>query len=172
MMASCSFSSLVNDEDSCGQSAHYLSAATCVPLSECQKEVSQHLNSKKVYGDKKTDSEMKLILARAGKKKIIINDRFLSLIYRLFEIIYFILFGIIRHFHIFTFCPHHRDAYGIGWQNSRTRCSVPEEIAAHKKSSAKDERGIDSIESGTIFRSSGTLIRIGSRKYNNVSTAD
>ena len=52
MMASCSFSSLVDDKDSCGQTAEYLSVVTCVFLSECQK-VLQHLNSNKKYGDLK-----------------------------------------------------------------------------------------------------------------------
>lgn len=61
-MASCSFSSLIDDESGCGQS----STATCVSLAECEKDICNHLNNMKVFADQKTDSEMKLILARAG----------------------------------------------------------------------------------------------------------
>ena len=64
---SCSFSSLIDDITSCGQSLyHYSSSITCTSLTECQKDVSQHLSATNVFGDKRTDSEMKLILARAG----------------------------------------------------------------------------------------------------------
>ena len=66
-MASCSFSSLIDDTSSCGQSSDSSSTAvTCVSLTECQKDVSQHLRTMKVFADERTDSEMKLILARAG----------------------------------------------------------------------------------------------------------
>ena len=64
-MASCSFSSLIDDTASCGQSIYYSSTAV-VSLTECQKDVSQHLNTMNVFADERTDSEMKLILARAG----------------------------------------------------------------------------------------------------------
>jgi len=67
-MASCSFASFIADEDSCGQSLYYSTTAACVPLTECQKDVSQHLNSAKVFGDQNVDNEMKLLLARAGKQ--------------------------------------------------------------------------------------------------------
>ena len=66
-MASCLFASLVNDEDGRGKSQHYQSAAACVSLDLCDKDIQQHLSFAKVYGEKVIDSEMKLILARAGK---------------------------------------------------------------------------------------------------------
>ena len=37
MMATCSFSSLVDGENSCSQTAQYISVRTYVSLSECQK---------------------------------------------------------------------------------------------------------------------------------------
>ena len=52
-MASCFFASFVHEEDVCGQSSHYRSAVFCTSLVSCDKDVSQHLRSTKVY-DKRT----------------------------------------------------------------------------------------------------------------------
>ena len=69
-MASCSFSALIDaQKSSCGQTSYFLPTAACVSLSECKKETLAHLKYKKVFGEEKADSEMKLILARAGKSE-------------------------------------------------------------------------------------------------------
>ena len=60
---SCLFSTLVDQTSSCGQTA---TSASCISLSECQRDVLHHLRFLNVFGDAKTDSKMKLILARAG----------------------------------------------------------------------------------------------------------
>ena len=65
-MASCSFLSFIEDPTSCGQSLYYTATATCVSLTECQKDISQYLNNMNVFADEKTESEIKLILGRAG----------------------------------------------------------------------------------------------------------
>ena len=59
-MASCSFSFTIEDTGGCG---HGLT----VTLRECQKDITQHLNTMNVFGDDKNVDEMKLILARAGE---------------------------------------------------------------------------------------------------------
>ena len=71
---SCSFSTLVDQNSSCGQTA---TSASCISLSECQRDVLHHLRFLSVFGDAKTDSEMKLILACAGENA----STFVSFIY-------------------------------------------------------------------------------------------
>ena len=60
----CSFSILVDQTCSCDQTA---TSASCISLGECQRDVLHHLRFLNVFGNAKTDSEMKLILARAGE---------------------------------------------------------------------------------------------------------
>jgi hypothetical protein len=64
-MASCGLSKLVGG--SCGSSADNPANVECVVLGTCDKEIQGHLFSYRVYGDPDLDSEVKLILARAGK---------------------------------------------------------------------------------------------------------
>ena len=71
---SCSFFTLVDQNSSCGQTA---TSASCISLSECQRDVLHHLRFLSVFGDAKTDREMKLILARAGENA----STFVSFIY-------------------------------------------------------------------------------------------
>ena len=75
---SCSFSTLVNQNSSCGQTA---TSASCISLGECQRDVSYHLSFLNVFGDANTDSEMKLILARAGEHASTFVTFFINLIY-------------------------------------------------------------------------------------------
>ena len=65
-----------------------------------------------------------------------------------------------------TICPRHRDAYGLRWRSQKTRCAIPMEIAGHKSTSAKGDRGIDSVLSAMVYRCTGLIVSIGSRKYN------
>jgi hypothetical protein len=61
-MASCGYSLLLQNADSCGISSEYPKHVVFVMLKGCD-----HLKFCKISGDKATDSKMKLLLARAGK---------------------------------------------------------------------------------------------------------
>jgi len=41
-----------------------------------------------------------------------------------------------------TICPRHRELFGSRWQSGRSIFSIPDEIAAHKSSSAKGLCGL------------------------------
>jgi len=64
-MASCNYSTLVGG--TCGSSTYNPSIVQCVTISECSKEVANHLTLYKISDDEGVSSESKLLLARAGK---------------------------------------------------------------------------------------------------------
>ena len=72
---------------------------------------------------------------------------------------------IIEEFHtLLTVCPQHREKCGVGWRTGKVRCSIPSEIAGHKSSSAKGDRGITSKESAFVLIARETFLPIGTRK--------
>jgi len=69
-MASCSFSSLLHVKEksvTCGISSDYPGYGECVTIRDCSRDVSSHLRLYKISADQDIDSEIKLLLARAGK---------------------------------------------------------------------------------------------------------
>lgn len=66
-MASCGNSLLLNNAGICGLSADYPQQAVYVTLKECDRDISDHLKLCKISGGDEVNSEMKLLLARAGK---------------------------------------------------------------------------------------------------------
>jgi hypothetical protein len=65
-MASCGYSLLLQNADSCGISSEYPKHVVFVTLKDCERDISDHLKFCKISGDKAIDSEIKLLLARAG----------------------------------------------------------------------------------------------------------
>ena len=63
-----------------------------------------------------------------------------------------------------TVCPKHRDAYGTRWRAGKTRCCVPAEVAGHKSTNCRGDRGIDRKQSCFVFKETGMLVPVGSRK--------
>jgi len=63
-----------------------------------------------------------------------------------------------------TVCPRHRDLFGSRWQSGRSIGSIPDEIAAHKSSSAKGLCGLRSNQSACIYLKTQQLVPTGSRK--------
>lgn len=63
-----------------------------------------------------------------------------------------------------TICPRHRDLFGIRWRSCKSICTIPDEIAAHKSSSAKGLCGLRSIQSAYVYLKTQQLIPTGSRK--------
>ena len=63
-----------------------------------------------------------------------------------------------------TICPRHRDLFGPRWQSGRSICTIPEEIAAHKSSSAKGLCGLRSNQSAYVYFKTQKLVPTGSRK--------
>lgn len=61
-------------------------------------------------------------------------------------------------------CPRHRETYRVGWRTGKTRCSVPTEIAGHKSSTAKGDRGISSSESAFVLSTVKTFLPVGTRE--------
>jgi hypothetical protein len=66
-MASCSFSLLLERASSCGISPDYQKQVVFVTMKDCQRDVTRHLQLCKISAGETIDSEMKLLLARAGK---------------------------------------------------------------------------------------------------------
>ena len=64
-----------------------------------------------------------------------------------------------------TVCPQHREIYGVGWKSGKVRCPIPSEIAGHKTSSTKGDRGINSKESAYILFAGKIFLPVGTRKY-------
>ena len=69
------------------------------------------------------------------------------------------------HHSSLTVCPRHREVYGVGWKTGKVCCSIPSELAGHKSSSAKSDRGINSKESAFVLFTGKTFLPIGTRKY-------
>ena len=67
MAFSCSYSALLNNPSPCGLSSDYPSQLECVAVKDCRKDMSGHLSSLKLSADEDVQSEMNLLLARAGK---------------------------------------------------------------------------------------------------------
>ena len=63
----CSYSKLFESEkiSSCGISKEYPSQVTFIALEDCDREIEGHLQSCKIR-DNEIDTEMKLLLSRAG----------------------------------------------------------------------------------------------------------
>ena len=66
-MALCSYSTLLSQTTPCGQSSDYPGHFECVALKDCKKDITGHLASLKLSTDEGIGTEMKLLLARAGK---------------------------------------------------------------------------------------------------------
>lgn len=62
----CSFSSLVDQCSPCGTSSDYPTHVKVVTLTDCSRDVLRHLESYGISGDEAINSELKLLLARAG----------------------------------------------------------------------------------------------------------
>ena len=45
---------------------------------------------------------------------------------------------------VLTICPRHRAEFGIRWRCRKIKCTVPEEVAAHKSATSKADRRVNS----------------------------
>ena len=63
-----------------------------------------------------------------------------------------------------TVCPRHRETYGVCWRSGKTGCSVSTDIAGHKSSNAKGNRGISSNESAFVLSTTKTFLPVGTRE--------
>ena len=62
-----SYSTLLSLTTPCGQSSDYPGHFECVALKDCTEDITGHLASLKLSTDDSIGTEMKLLLARAGK---------------------------------------------------------------------------------------------------------
>ena len=62
----CSYITLQGRSSTCGQSSDYPGHFECISLKDCTRDVSSHLASFKLSGDEGINTEMKLLLERAG----------------------------------------------------------------------------------------------------------
>ena len=76
------------------------------------------------------------------------------------------VFTIEDHHSLLTVCPRHQEVYGLGWKSGKVRCSVPSQLAGHKSSSAKGDRGINSKESAYILSAGKAFLPFGTRECN------
>ena len=71
-MAHCSYKALLgkvtpSQGTPCGQSTDYPGQLECIALKDCTKDVTGHLKTLNLSADEGLRSEIKLLLARAGK---------------------------------------------------------------------------------------------------------
>lgn len=66
-MALCSYITLVGKVTPCGRSPDYPGQVECTTLEDCTKDVTGHLSTLGLSADEGSRTEMKLLLARAGK---------------------------------------------------------------------------------------------------------
>ncbi|KAM7429923.1 hypothetical protein ABFA07_019293 [Porites harrisoni] len=113
--------------------------ADFVELKDCTRDVTAHLKCCNILTDvESVNNERKLLLTRAG---IFIAQE--------------------CQLHM-TVCPKHRDAYGTRWRTGKTRCCVPAEVAGHKSTTCRGDRGIDRKQSCFVFKETGMLVPVGS----------
>lgn len=108
-----------------------------IPLPECNKEIANH---KSVWSFSGVESEVELILARAG-----------------------IFYAQSQDTSALSICPYHRSELGVGWRRGKNTCKIPVELAKHK-TSGKGDRGIGKETSKVIFQRTGVLVPVGSGK--------
>ncbi len=177
-MATCSYSSLLRENTtSCGSNWINPEDFQCVALRDCSKDVSSHLKSCSVADDR-IESEIQLLLARAGMVLVFIIMPYLSISFgnatSIFSSLRFLQFCVIvpclgvfivEDFHsLLTVCPRHRETFGVGWRSGKVRCPIPSEIAGHKAASTKGDRGITSKESAFVLLTGKVFLPIGTRK--------
>ena len=78
------------------------------------------------------------------------------------------VFNIEDHQTLLTVCPKHRKVYGLGWirKSGKVRCSVRSQLAGHKSSSAKGDRGINRQESAYILSAGKAFLSLGTSECN------
>ena len=137
MEVTCSFKKIV--DSICGTDQRY-NHETVVPLSSCDKDISNHSRS---FGISDVHSEIELILARAS---VFLRPEDIS---------------------FWTICPAHRSSLGIGWRRGATRCRVPPGISllAAKGKQRKANRRIGKFESKIILQQIGVFLPVGSGKF-------
>ena len=126
----------------------------CQALSDCQRNITGHLDMLKMRGDD-LPSEKELILLRAGKG--IFHHRALFVHGLVFHIL-----GVFEGTVDITFrvCPKHRDSFGIKWRGRKTLPSSQGDRISPVKEA--HNRTINKKLSEEIFNMTGSLIPIGS----------
>lgn len=189
-MASCSYSALFESVSRCGARSKNPQNIQCVVISECTKEVYPHVKSLKIGPDEAIRDESTLLLARAGIFFICfmlyrmvypwpyVHYFSCVLLLCLFTLLdfHFIIYlhclitftsGIFKaedHHLSLVICPHHREEYGLRWRSGKVRCCVPNQVAGHKSSTTRGDRGMNSGESSSVFVATGELHPVGTRE--------
>ncbi|XP_022810451.1 uncharacterized protein LOC111347474 [Stylophora pistillata] len=63
---------------------------------------------------------------------------------------------------VLTICPRNRAEFRIRWRCRKIKCTVPEEVAAHKSATSKADRRVDSSISAYVLKNTGKLVQVGS----------
>ena len=173
-MALCSYSTLLSQTTPCGQSSDYPCHFDCVALKDCKKDITGHLAGHKLTTDEGIGTEMKLLLARACKYfcnstninvPVFLPTYFeLEIIILSYQKMFSGIFTVEESHHTLNICPRHRADFGIRWRTRKTLCTVPRKLAVHKCPSAKESCRANSQQSKNIFKNTGILIPVGSRK--------
>lgn len=108
-----------------------------LPLLSCKNDISSHKSTLAFSG---VDNEKDLILLRAGLFSVDVKEQ------SKLEI-----------------SPFHRHELGIGWlRQKKNKCSVPRNVARHKKQSVKGDRGVSARTSELVYEMTSTLVPVGS----------
>ena len=189
-MASCGYAKLVGGI--CGSSADNPANVHVVQLGSCNRNTKAHQKSYDVR-DSTLDSEVKLLLARAGRlqqfrviafelyyptnsfseTKIDLAtidfpmsvEIYLAVMRLLTKLLISIEGVFIGHesYLGMTICSRHRDLFGIRWRSNKKTCSIPSQWSLHRM--VKGERGITVSQSEQIHQYTGVLLPVASRKF-------
>ena len=140
----------------------------CVSLKDCTRDVSSHLGSFKLSGDEVINTEMKLLLARAGLWCHLFLNRLAVSTYRWDAYLKAAnvsgVFSVEEEHELLNICPHHRTVYCIRWKTGKSVCIVPAEMAVHKSANAKRSYQVNSNQSGLILEETNIIVPVGSRE--------
>lgn len=64
----CSLLTLANGNSTCGDSQDYSGQSECISLVKCEQDITRRLEGCGISEDASLDNEVKLLLARAGKR--------------------------------------------------------------------------------------------------------
>ena len=128
-MALCSYSTSLSNGTPCGQSSDYPGQLECVALKDCTKDIIGHLASFKLSSDEGVGTEMKLLLARAGKYLFKNENPFCDVMNSDTCMLNYIKTNAFRalgekHYAL-SICPRHRSEFRIRWRTRKTLCAVP-----------------------------------------------
>ena len=171
-MASCYYATLVGGQ--CGPSSYNPSIVECVTIKDCNKDILNHCSQYKIKLVTTVAclevNQCYFLLVQVTSPNLMFIFHPLTLLTYCLQILKIVtktyryslgIFEIDESYMKMTVCPLHRDLYGIRWRCNKTRCSIRNDLAAHKSLSVKAQCGLTTLLSSFIFNKTKILIPVG-----------